>query len=118
MYPGIIGYGAKYSQTQKATIIASPKVIVVITWAEFQGLPVRKSLIQMVLVISSPLDSKKEESKTSHRKNTAEIINASQDLSPGEALRVHTRRRPVEDEQQAERTPIDDNGNPGTPSPR
>jgi hypothetical protein len=98
IYPGIMGYGAKYSQTQNATIIASPKVIVVMTWAEFQGLEVRKSTIRKLLVISSPLDSKKEQSKPSYGENTAEVIDATQNLSPGQPLRVHTRRRPVKDE--------------------
>lgn len=34
-----MGYGAKYSQTQNATIIASPKVMVTMTCADLQGLP-------------------------------------------------------------------------------
>jgi len=33
-----MGYGAKYSQTQNATIIASPKVMVTMTCADLQGL--------------------------------------------------------------------------------
>src|SRR5437762_797529 len=40
--PGIIGYLANRSQTQNIKIIASPSVIVTITWADLQGLSVRK----------------------------------------------------------------------------
>ena len=33
-----MGYVAKFSQTQNATIMASPRVIVTITWADLHGL--------------------------------------------------------------------------------
>lgn len=107
MYPGIIGYGANFSQMTKAMIIAKPKVMVVITAADLQGLRSETLLIWGILVVSTPLDSQEKEGKSTDRKDTTDIINPSENLSASEAKGIHSRGRPIEDKKKNECPAVD-----------
>jgi hypothetical protein len=80
---------------------------------DYRQIVIKRSL----LIVSSPLDSKKEQSKPSDGENAADIVDPSQDLFSGEPLRVYTRRRPVEDAQQQKCASINDDRDPSSPSP-
>jgi len=92
---------------QNATIIAKPKVIVVITAADLQGLQVSPILLILILIVSTPLDAQKEECESADREETAKVINSSKDLSLSQTKRVYSRRRPIKDEKHDECSAVD-----------
>jgi hypothetical protein len=71
---------------QNATIIASPRVIVAMTWADLQGLSRQIAQNSDILLVSSPLNSEKEKRKATNRQEAAKVINTREGFSSCQTL--------------------------------
>jgi hypothetical protein len=71
----------------------------------------------VLLLISTPKNTQEEKSNATDGEKSTKIIDPLQDFKLGETLRIRTWRRPVEEEEHAERAAVEDDVDPGTPSP-